>query len=259
MMKSFADLSRLKAELAQREQQAREQARAERLLRSRRDTEQRLFREAVGDATPLRADGRVSHGRVPPSAEPLQRQRDEQAALAASLSDDIDIEQLLETDETLSFRRKGIGADIPRRLRRGEWVVQAQLDLHGLRVEEARETTIGFLAAVLRRELRCVRIIHGKGLGSANKEPVLKNKVLKWLVQRDEVLAFCQCRPDDGGSGALLVLLKGGPPRRNAGTGARSPAGTTSATSQPPVKAAQAPSDQPQAASAIDRLRSRFL
>jgi DNA-nicking Smr family endonuclease len=66
---------------------------------------------------------------------------------------------------------------------------------------------VAFLTDAIKREIRCVRIVHGKGLGSVNKEPVLKNKVLRWLVQREEVLAFCQARPNDGGSGALIVLL----------------------------------------------------
>jgi DNA-nicking Smr family endonuclease len=94
------------------------------------------------------------------------------------------------------------------RLRRGHWVVQDQIDLHGLRVEEARDALAAFLNQALRREQRCLRVIHGKGLGSAGREPVLKGKVLKWLVQRDEVLAFCQAPPTDGGSGALIVLLR---------------------------------------------------
>ncbi len=94
------------------------------------------------------------------------------------------------------------------RLRRGNWVVQDQIDLHGLRVDEAREALASFLGRAQRREQRCLRVIHGKGLGSVMKEPVLKNKVLKWLVQRDEVLAFCQAPPNDGGAGALLVLIK---------------------------------------------------
>ncbi len=95
------------------------------------------------------------------------------------------------------------------RLRRGTWRICAQLDLHGLRRDEARETLVGFLDDCRRHNHRCVRIIHGKGLGSVNREPVLKGKVRKWLVQRSDVLAFCQARPNDGGSGALLVLLAG--------------------------------------------------
>ena len=86
--------------------------------------------------------------------------------------------------------------------------MQEQLDLHGLRTDEAREAVGLFLRHAVRKGLRCVRIIHGKGLGSVNKEPVLKSKVRNWLVQKDEVMAFCQARAADGGSGALVVLLK---------------------------------------------------
>jgi DNA-nicking Smr family endonuclease len=93
-------------------------------------------------------------------------------------------------------------------LRGGHWVVQSELDLHGLRVDEAREALARFLAEVRRRGDRCVRIIHGKGLRSRNREPVLKSKVRGWLRQRDEVLAFVEARPIAGGSGAVVVLLK---------------------------------------------------
>jgi DNA-nicking Smr family endonuclease len=148
--------------------------------------------------------------------EPQARQfeRDESSALAESISDEIDIERLLDTDGDLSFRRPGVGADVVRRLRRGHWVLQGQIDLHGLRVDEARETLIAYLATCVKREQRCIRVIHGKGLGSVNREPVLKGKVLKWLTQRDEIIAFCQAGPSDGGSGALMVLLR--PPRSAA-------------------------------------------
>ncbi len=185
---------------AELERQRRERARAAR--------EANLFRATVGDAVPLKPDGRVDPSPPAPPPHPRQRELDERAALAASLSDEIGIEQLLDTDEELSFRRPNIGVDVVPRLRRGHWVVQAQLDLHGLRVEEAREALVSFIARAMKREMRCLRIIHGKGLGSVGKEPVLKGKVLKWLVQREEVLAFCQALPTDGGAGALIVLLR---------------------------------------------------
>ena len=125
-----------------------------------------------------------------------------------SLSDDFDVETLLDTDDQLSYTRAGIGSDVVRKLRKGHWVIQDQLDLHGMRTDEAREALGEFLRKMGRRGLRCVRIIHGKGLGSVNKEPVLKNKVRNWLVQKDEVIAFCQAKAADGGAGALVVLLK---------------------------------------------------
>ncbi|MDO5101366.1 MAG: Smr/MutS family protein [Lautropia sp.] len=174
----------------------------------RRAAEAEVFARAVGPVTPLKPTGRrepeLQH-RLPTAQ---QRVKDEEAALAQSLSDEIDIERLLESDEKLSFRRPGVGIDALGKLRRGHWVVQAQLDLHGLRTDEAREEVAHFVAQANRHGLRCVRIIHGKGLGSVNRQPVLKDKVLRWLTQRIEVIAFCQAPPFAGGSGALLVLLR---------------------------------------------------
>ena len=140
-----------------------------------------------------------------------QRQRDEAAALAESISDALDVESLLETDDALSFRRRGIGIDVVRKLRRGVWVLQDEIDLHGLRSDAARERVAEFVRSSARAGLRCIRIVHGKGLGSPGREPVLKAKVKSWLVQRSEVLAFTHARPADGGHGALIVLLKPAP------------------------------------------------
>ena len=166
-----------------------------------------LFREAVGDAAPL-----PDPGKVPPPAPrakpyPQQTRLDEQQALVDSLSDHIPWEEA-ETGEELCFLRPGLTRQTLRKLKRGHWVIQGELDLHGMFSDEARLNLVAFLAECRKRDARCVRIIHGKGLGSKNREPVLKNKVRNWLMQRDEVLAFCQARPVDGGSGAVVVLLK---------------------------------------------------
>ena len=111
-----------------------------------------------------------------------------------AISDEFDVESLLDTDDALSFRRPDIGPEVTRKLRRGVWAVQAQLDLHGLRRDEAREHLAHFLRDAARGGLRCVRVIHGKGNGSPGREPVLKAKVKGWLVQKDEVIAFVQAR-----------------------------------------------------------------
>ena len=189
---------------------ARERARIEAKRRAdaiAQEVQARLFREAVQDVTPLPKSDRADILRARPEPVARQRELDEARALASSLSDDIDIELLLQTDESLSWKRAELSHQVVPKLRRGHWSVQAQLDLHGKRVDEAREALVAFLTEAIKREIRCVRIVHGKGLGSVNKEPVLKNKVMRWLVQREEVLAFCQARPNDGGSGALIVLL----------------------------------------------------
>ncbi|MFZ9407910.1 MAG: Smr/MutS family protein [Burkholderiaceae bacterium] len=208
MPADLSSLSRLRDAL-KAEQLAREEAaQRERQERAQAERERNLFRTAVGEVEPVRARGRQPITVEPPSPRARQFEQDESRALAASMSDEIDIERLLDTDGDLSYRRPGVGADVVRRLRKGHWSLQSQIDLHGLRVDEAREALAAYLAQCVKRELRCVRVVHGKGLGSVNREPVLKGKVLKWLTQRDEVLAFCQAPPVDGGSGALLVLLK---------------------------------------------------
>ena len=124
-----------------------------------------------------------------------------------AISDDFDVESLLDTDEALSFRRPGIGPEVVRKLRRGVWAIQAQLDLHGLRRDEAREALVAFVRNADQRGLRCLRVVHGKGHGSPGREPVLKSKVHRWLAQRHEVIAFTQATGPQGGAGAVIVLL----------------------------------------------------
>lgn len=207
-IKDFRALKSLQSELKVQEK-ARQAANAE---RERREKEARidadLFRQTVGNVAPLSPVDKVMAEAPRPLPIARQHLADERAALQESLSDEFNVDTLLETDEALSFARDGIGQDTVRKLRRGHWIIQNQLDLHGMRRDEAREALAEFLRNASRRGLRCVRVIHGKGLGSVNKEPVLKNKVRSWLVQKEEVLAFCQARAADGGSGALVVLLK---------------------------------------------------
>jgi DNA-nicking Smr family endonuclease len=196
----------LKADVEKREVQRVAAARAEREAVADADE----FRRAIGEIAPLKTPPRTTVTRVPPPPVPLQSLRDEEAVLHEALSDEYDPESLLDIDETLSFCRPGISQEVVRKLRRGAGVVQAQLDLHGMRREEAREALAEFIREAVKRGLRCLRVIHGKGLGSIGKEPVLKGKVRAWLVQKSEVIAFCQARPHDGGAGAVLVLLQPG-------------------------------------------------
>jgi len=167
-----------------------------------------LFREAVRDATPIRQAPRVSRGSKAPPPVPIQSLLDGHDAVAESLDGPLTWEQSLQTGEEPSFLRSGLGPDVLRKLRRGHWVVQDAVDLHGHNRQEARLLVAEFLGASLKRGLRCVRLVHGKGLRSPGKEPVLKGKVQLWLAKRDEVLAFCEAPRNQGGSGALLVLLK---------------------------------------------------
>ena len=208
--RSLQDLAPLRQALAERaahEARLRQQAlEAERRARAERN----LFRDAVGpvQAITSRHHDRRWHLPDPPEPLPLQHWLDEERVLRESISDDFDVSTLLDTDDQLSFRRPGIGVEITRRLRAGHWSIQRQLDLHGLRVDEARETLGEFIRLAHRTGMRCVRVVHGKGLGSPGKNPVLKSRVQRWLVQKSEVLAFVQARPMDGGAGALVVLLQ---------------------------------------------------
>ena len=172
------------------------------------DDEGGLFRQAVAGARPLPEPDRVLLRPEPPPPIPRQRLLDERAALQESLSDSVDLDSLLETDQELSYRAPGIGPDVLRKLRRGHWVIQAELDLHGLRRDEARAALLEFTHDAQQRGARCLRVIHGKGLGSPGREGVLKHKVRTWLLQMRDVLAFCQAGPHDGGAGALIVLLR---------------------------------------------------
>lgn len=169
-----------------------------------------LFRDLVANVTPLPGRGGAEIERPRPRPVPAQRLLDDQAALRDSLSDHIPWDTGAETGEELAFQRNGISPQTLRKLRRGHWVIQDELDLHGLTTVEARILMAEFLNHCVRNGLRCVRIIHGKGLRSRNREPVLKQKVANWLMQRDEILAFCQARRTEGGSGAVAVLLKSG-------------------------------------------------
>ena len=160
------------------------------------------FRKAVAGVKPLKRAQRVALKGPAPAPVPQQRRRDEAAVLAESLSDTFSVEDALDTGEELSYLREGMARETLRRLRRGHWAIQDGIDLHGMTRHQASAVVVEFLENCLARGLRCVRIVHGKGLG------ILKSKLRKWLPQREEVLAFCQAPASDGGSGVLLVLLK---------------------------------------------------
>lgn len=167
-----------------------------------------LFRRAVADATPLPPHNRAALSKQRPKPLARQRQRDEQQVLIDSLADPWDWDAAVSTGEELFFARPGVPTAAMRKLRRGGWVIKAELDLHGHTGDEARVALAAFLSRCMIEDRRCVRIIHGKGHGSKNRLPVLKNKVRHWLMQREDVLAFCQARTVDGGAGAVIVLLK---------------------------------------------------
>jgi DNA-nicking Smr family endonuclease len=211
---SLQDLKSLQRELQLRrraEEEERERLAAQARLVER---EARLFELSVGTVVPLPSPNRVLLSASRPEPQARQRELDEQQAWRQALSDDFDVDSLLETDEALSFRRPEIAQESVRKLRRGHWTLQGQIDLHGLRRDQAREALGQFIHDSARRGLRCVRVVHGKGNGSPGREPVLKSRVRRWLVQKQEVLAFVQARASDGGAGALMVLLQTPVPAR---------------------------------------------
>ena len=206
----LADLKQIRHQIAAQQAQRVAQLAAQKLADTRKQAQVSLFRAAVGKVQALPDPGRARLEARRPHPAPTQRLLDEKDVLRASLSDDFDVASLLETDAALSYTQSGVGPDVARKLRRGVWAVQAELDLHGLRIADAREALAHFIREAQKQGWRCLRVVHGKGLGSPGKTPVLKSRVHSWLMQKSEVLAYVQAKPADGGAGALLVLLQPG-------------------------------------------------
>jgi DNA-nicking Smr family endonuclease len=212
-IQALADLKWVKKEIDRQAQEREALAAARAAAIKKAQAEKNLFSTSVGRVKPLIAPIKAQLVIDLPAPIPVQRQLDEQAVLREALSDEWDTSSLLDTDEALSFRRPGVGVDVVRKLRKGEWSVQAQLDLHNQRTEEARDMLGQFIRESYKNGLRCVRVVHGKGLGSPGKVSVLKPKVQSWLIQKNQVMAFVQATPLQGGAGALVVLLQGGAAR----------------------------------------------
>jgi len=166
----------------------------------------RHFLSAIGAVRRLEHD-RVELVTPRPRARAEQRREDDRAAWRDLLSDPVGATDMQPGDE-LRFLRTGMDPRILRKLKRGQYRQQDELDLHGLFASEARQAVAAFLNEVRAHERLCVRIVHGKGLRSRQQGPVLKGLVDHWLRQRDDVLAFASARPVDGGTGAVYVLLK---------------------------------------------------
>lgn len=166
-----------------------------------------LFRRAMADAKPIKRDARVEAPRRRPRAIARFTREDEARALEESLAADIDDIEA-SSGQVLRFHRPSIGRRTMRRLARGNFAVQAEIDLHGMTVEEARPRLAEFIEQAARSGKRCVRVVHGKGKGSGHRGPVLKPSVNRWLRRWDSVLAFVSTRQVDGGTGAVYVLLR---------------------------------------------------
>lgn len=166
-----------------------------------------MFRQVVANAHPLVVD-RIYHEPPKPLAVPRQTALDEVAALDESRNGPLLSELFLEGGDEAFWCRNGVSLKQMRDLRRGRWVLQASIDLHGHTRDQARLALSAFLNECQAKTYRCIRIVHGKGQHSPGREPVLKHLVLDWLSLRQEVLAFCQARRCDGGAGAVVVLLR---------------------------------------------------
>ncbi|MDM0000317.1 Smr/MutS family protein [Variovorax sp. J22P240] len=206
-LKSLADLKQVQRSLAEQREREAVEAAAQAAAQKKHLADQDLFSRAIGATKPLRQKASVPLAPEPPAPIPVQQQLDEQRVMRESLSDEFDVSTLLDTDDAMSFRRPGINTDVTRKLRAGEWSIQREIDLHGMRSDEARDALGAFIRDAYKQGLRCVRVVHGKGLGSPGKQPVLKAKVQRWLIQKNETLAFVQAKPAEGGAGALVVLL----------------------------------------------------
>jgi len=169
--------------------------------------------QAFADVKPMPPRNRADVRPAAPAPIPRQRIADEEDALLASK---YGAEPALhawevgqEQEHGQTFLRAGLGSDVLSKLRRGHWALQGELDLHGMNSDEARDALADFLLDARARGARCVRVIHGKGLTSPGKEPVLKGKVRRWLAHWDDVLAYSEAPRHAGGGGAVLVLLRG--------------------------------------------------
>jgi DNA-nicking Smr family endonuclease len=169
------------------------------------EEDQDLFRAEMDGVRPLQTDTTTPESSRP-APRPLQRLKDKQQAMDELLDSPETTE--LETGEALWFARPGLQHSVQRKLRRGQYSIEAELDLHGMTVAEARQAMSDFLKHCRTQKMHCIRVIHGKGNSSTDKRPVLKNKVNQWLRQREEILAFSSARPADGGTGAIYVLLR---------------------------------------------------
>ena len=167
-----------------------------------------LFRHVAGEVAPLKDRNLAAVVRPLPAPLPRKREEDEREVLREALESPLTFEDRLDTGDEAAYLRVGLPRRVLTDLRRGRWVVQGELDLHGLTRDEARSSLAHFIALSLQQGRRCLRVIHGKGHGSPGRLPVLKHLSRGWLAQREDILAFCQARPHDGGEGALLVLLQ---------------------------------------------------
>ena len=212
-LKDFADLKSLSKQLKE-QAETRATAEAERVkLEKTRAAEANIFQTSLGGVKRMPVSDRYvpslpkSAATAAAPARKLTQAEDDAAVLSESLSDLFEVDHYLEDDPALNYSAPGVGPDVMKKMRKGYWPVQDELDLHGMNRDQARDALGAFLTRSAQRNHRCVCVIHGRGFGSRGQEPVLKSMVHSWLVQK-EVVAFCQARNHEGGEGALIVLLR---------------------------------------------------
>ena len=205
---ALSDLKQVKREIEAQAKAQAEQAAAQAVKQRQAVADKDLFIKAAGAVQPLPDKRQAVLKKEKPKPQPAPKQVETPKVLGEALSDEFDVSSLLPTDPQPSYTRPGIGPDVTRKLRQGHWKTQAEIDLHGLRIEAARDALGAFLREAKKHGLRCVRVVHGKGLSSPGQTPVLKSKVQSWLVQKQEVMAFVQAPAAQGGAGALVVLLQ---------------------------------------------------
>ena len=167
------------------------------------------FADMLDGVRVLNSSDKVVHEKPKPRPIPQQATRDEKKVMQELLVSPNEYEHDdMQPGDSLSYVRPGIQKQMFKKLKRGQYSIEAELDLHGLTREEAHQQLNEFILDIRDNGLRCVRIIHGKGYGSSNRGPVIKPLVNQWLRKRDEILAFCSARPVDGGTGAVYVLVK---------------------------------------------------
>jgi DNA-nicking Smr family endonuclease len=171
------------------------------------DEDVALFRELMGDARPIDPDIRAPEYKPKPKPRARFRRDDERSVLRESLEGEID-EIETGAGEALRFHRASVGRRTMRKLARGNFAVQNEIDLHGMTVPEAKGQLRDFISESVFRGHTCVRIVHGKGRGSGDRGPVLKGKVNNWLRRWNDVLAFVSTRQVHGGTGAVYVLIR---------------------------------------------------
>lgn len=159
-----------------------------------------MFRSAIGEVQPLAKQNRITP--EPVRRAPVNQTRDVALAIPDMLFD------VTNTDVPDEYLGNGVSRMTLRKLRRGAWIVQSVLDLHGYHRDEARRSLQEFLNEAVQREQRCILVIHGKGMNSQSGEAVLRGLTRHWLMQHPNVLGYCDAPPKEGGSGAALVLLK---------------------------------------------------